>query len=71
MKKTLEEYVEDLNNFLEENPKAKKLTVVYASDPESNNWHNVQSHPCLIEKDENGHRFTTYTIEEANEVCIN
>jgi hypothetical protein len=68
---TLEEYVENLNSFLEENPEAKELSVVYASDPEGNNWHYVHSTPCLIQKDENGWRLTTYTIEKANEVCIN
>ena len=68
---TLKEYVENLNDFLEENPEAKELPVVYASDPEGNDWHNVQSTPCLIQKDENSWRLTTYTIEKANEVCIN
>lgn len=68
---TLGEYVENLNDFLEENPKAKELPVVYASDPEGNNWHNVQSGPCLIQKDENGWVRITYTMEKANEVCIN
>ena len=68
---TLKEYVENLNDFLEENPEAKELPVVYASDPEGNNWHNVESSPCLIQKDENGWVRTTYTMEKANEVCIN
>lgn len=68
---TLEEYVDNLNDFLEQNPEAKELPVVYASDPEANDWHYVHSTPCLIDKDDVGRRLTTYTVKKAVEVCIN
>ena len=69
---TLEEYVEGLNDFLEMNPEAKELSVVYASDPEGNDWHYTFSSPTMISKEGNGYsRSTTYNIDEADEICIN
>lgn len=68
----LEEYVEGLNDFLEMNPEAKELPVVYASDPEGNDWHYTISSPTMISKEGNGYsRSTTYDIDEADEICIN
>ena len=67
---SLEEYVEGLNDFLKENPKAKELPVVYASDPEGNNWHYTISSPTMITKI--GHsRSISYDLNEADEICIN
>lgn len=69
---TLKEYVENLSSFLEENPESKELPVVYASDPEGNNWHYTFSSPTMISKEGNGYsRITTYNINEADEICIN
>jgi len=66
----LEEYVEGLNDFIKANPKAKELPVVYASDPEGNNWHYTISSPTMITKI--GHsRSTSYDLDEADEICIN
>ncbi len=66
----LEEYVEGLNDFLKANPEAKELPVVYASDPEGNNWHYTFSNPTMITKIGNS-RSTSYDLNEADEICIN
>lgn len=66
----LEKYVEGLNDFLKANPKAKELPVVYASDPEGNNWHYTISSPTMITKIGNS-RSSAYDLDEADEICIN
>ena len=53
-----------------ENPKAKELPVVYASDPEGNDWHYTISSPTMITKIGYS-RSTSYDLDEADEICIN
>lgn len=70
---TFGEYVEKLNNFLKENPKAKDLDVVYASDPEGNDYYTHFCDPQGVKRnnDDWETRDQVDNIDEAEEICIN
>jgi len=42
---TLKEFMENLNKFIEENPEALNMLVVYSSDDEGNKYHPVVHEP--------------------------
>jgi hypothetical protein len=81
----LKEYIENLQNFVKENPETAELVVVYSEDPEGNNYQPVnfynpskgfftQSEYAFIHEDEfeelnEDNGEETYTV--SNAVCIN
>ena len=68
------EYVKNLNDFLKENPKAKNLPAIYASDPEGNDYYNVHCTPTGVKHAKIrgfDYREPIEDINEAEEVCVN
>jgi|14BtaG_2_1085337.scaffolds.fasta_scaffold19766_4 hypothetical protein len=67
----LKDYINQLNEFVKENPEALELEAVYARDPEGNGFYSIHYGPTL------GHysnREFSQEIEEdesINACCIN
>jgi hypothetical protein len=74
---TLKEYIENLNEFVKENPEALEYEVVTSADDEGNYYNPVHYTPSmgLFEDGEFTHQdnFEECEIdnEDANAVCIN
>lgn len=76
----LNEYIEQLINFRDEDPKNGKLTVIYAKDDEGNGYQRVHYGPTsgIFEEDDdifysNEEDFEEYDMskDDINAVCIN
>lgn len=67
---TLNEYITQLQDLVKQEPKLGKLSCIYFSDDESNNWQYLQNSPCtaLIE---DGGVTTSVNDDSANAICIN
>ena len=72
---TLQEYVDQLNRVLKDNPELGKHEVVYSSDDEGNSYHPVIFGPGLSGNYDKDCREFTSSQEnkevEVNAVCIN
>lgn len=76
---TLEEYINNLNEFVKENPAALQMTVVYSKDDEGNGYQRIYYTPTIGQFDENEDEFQSENnlkkdeVEEyeLNAVCIN
>lgn len=69
MSLTLQTYIQQLQEFLDDNPELAEAEVWYASDDEGNNYQKVGYSPSLkvIEKDEDYSTDIVYNQEEALE----
>jgi hypothetical protein len=76
----LKEYLENLNNFVKENPDALDLEVIYSSDDEGNDFQAVHYTPQMgiFEGGYRGEFISSEQLEdwdrskeEINAVCIN
>ena len=74
---TLKEYVENLNEFVKENPEALDYIVVYSSDDEGNSYGRVHYTPSIGQYEDyefiHVESFEDREMdgEDANAVCIN
>ena len=64
---TLEEYLENLNELIKKHPEARMMQVVYAKDPEGNEFYPVHFKPSLISYDDGD----IVVGAEKNAVCVN
>lgn len=76
----LPEYVKKLVEILENDPDAKNLTVISASDDEGNDYSEVSYNPCIGIWEPINREFdvldvddpdSEYTDEDINAICIN
>ena len=76
------QYVENLNNFLEEHPELAYMETIYAVDDEGNDYHSVYNEPSLCQvEDVNTHSLEMVGFydddsdeiskEDCNCICIN
>lgn len=75
---TLREYIDNLNELLEEYPDAANYTVITAKDAEGNGYDRVYYTPTLGKLDDDGDfihlsSFEDYDLEkdDADSVCVN
>jgi hypothetical protein len=74
---TLKEYIENLNEFVKENPEALDYIVVYSSDDEGNSYSQVYYTPSIGQYKDyefiHAENFEDREMdgEDANAVCIN
>jgi hypothetical protein len=74
---TLKEFIENLQKFVEENPKALELEVVTSKDDEGNGYNRVYYEPSMGHYD--GDDFTPHSQfedwnrddDDLNSVCLN
>ena len=74
----LKEFIDNLNNFVAENPEALDFNVVYSADDEGNWYNMVNFKPCLGFYEDREFKSVDYDDEdvemalaEYNAVCIN
>jgi len=71
---TLEEYINNLQECIKENPEAANYEVVYAIDSEGNGYEPVYYLPTLMFRDEYDEYHSDEDIDDSDEpnvVCIN
>ncbi len=70
---TLEQYIKNLQQIVRDNPEAKKLDTIYASDSEGNCYEEVFFHPTLghLEGDVFRDEQNLQQGQEINAICIN
>lgn len=72
----LREYIEQLQQFIKDNPGSENLTVIYSVDDEGNYFHKVH-YPPTLGIYEDGECFISHNknlknrTKEINAVCIN
>ena len=76
----LKEFIDNLNNFVTENPESLDLDVVYSTDDEGNGYNKVNFEPCLGFYEDREFKSVAYDeededveipLDEYNSVCIN
>jgi hypothetical protein len=67
---TLKEYQQKLNDFIDKNPQALKLTVIHSSDDEGNDFHPVVFDPGTPMVHLRG-EYKESPLALADSICIN
>ena len=64
---TLIEYVENLQKIITKNPEYAKLTVIFSSDDEGNDYQKVYNTPTLVEVDDLLDRYLYVCFSDSGE----
>lgn len=68
----LKDYIKNLQSFVEENPEAADMKVVYAKDGEGNDFHKVEADkPCIMEFEDDTSYYLELCEDGVQMVCIN